>query len=75
MRSVLCLFLALTVSMVISAQQMSPVDPTVSSVLVRMKSATRTERSNAFDEAAGLLGPGKASPGDADRCVLALSNC
>jgi hypothetical protein len=72
MRSVLCLFLALTVSMVISAQQMSTVDPTVSSVLVRMKSGTRTERSNAFDEAARFLGPGKASPGDADRLRLGI---
>jgi hypothetical protein len=72
MRSVLCLFLALTVSMVISAQQMSTVDPTVSSVLVRMKSGTRTERSNAFDEAARFLGPGKAGPGDADRLRLGI---
>jgi hypothetical protein len=72
MRSFLCLCLALTVSTVISAQQASAVHPTVSSVLDRMKSATRTERSNAFNEAAGLLVAGNASPGDADRLHLGI---
>jgi hypothetical protein len=54
------------------AQQSSKTQLTVSTVLALMKSASWSERSNAFGEATELLRPGKASPNDADRVRLGI---
>jgi hypothetical protein len=49
------------------AQQTVAIQPTVPGLLNRLKSATWTERSNAFGEATKLLGSGTASASDIDQ--------
>jgi hypothetical protein len=67
-------FLAFTVlvSVVqITAQQASTVPP-ISRTLQDMKSRAWTERSQAFDKATELLGPGQLSPSDSDRLKVGI---
>lgn len=72
MRTITLQFVFLAVALLALAQQPTAVEPNVSAVLDRMKSAMWTERSNAFGEATDLMESGKASAGDVDRLRLGI---
>jgi len=72
MRAALLTCVLLVSVLQLSAQQTSTTHPTVSSVLDRINSASRTEREKAFGEAGELLGSDAISPRDADRLRLGI---
>ena len=67
MRAALFTWLLLTSVLQLCAQQTSTTYSSVSSILARMNSASRTEREKAFGEAGELLGSDTTAPKDADR--------
>jgi len=72
MRLALFISVLLAVARLAAAQQAATVHPTVSSVVDRMKSATWTERSKAFEDATELIRSGEENPQDADRLRLGV---
>ena len=74
MRAALFTWLLLTsvLQLQLCAQQTSTTYPSVSSILARMNSASRTEREKAFGEAGERLGSGTTGAKDADRLRLGI---